>query len=518
MPGYQGRRPEASFLPVDVPKDDARRQPEILALARDAVQDVLHGFEVARAVPTASERDAVRQVQAQIIERRSRLQQGDDAQEFLAYLVGITAARDGPFPFLARLLATQEIAHLHAEGKINLDEPGKLKEEFLEAIATEPAPRGSLHHQGMLESVIRRAPGEQHGLSALQWIPSLQDDAEKDRFRREAMVEVAANLFASDPGMSMNLMEWTPGTGGELLFGTGGTHPAGHMVPKYVVRLSALRTTVDNGGRSSQELRCHICSPQMQWVAAAFGMPAADQYDAAGLVARNPTAVLTVSRLALDEAEGDAALRVQGIGVDAFRPMDDSQRAAVEKEIEGFQGGLPYLLARDMLPADGLTPIAAARALRRLRGLSPAKQRERVHGAIGSVIRELQRPATIQHLIDGEVVDTRQTSILTAYTNQFNDQRGQLESPPRHISEEEAAESLRVALVGALCTEEAGMSVIRPERDLVRLTWQLTRRGIPREDRVQFPRLANSGETKIETISRRTTPGGARPPVTIKGK
>lgn len=384
-------------------------------------------------------------------------------------------------------------------------------------MATEPVLRGGPILEGVFEGSIR---AKQHAESSppqrwkVPWDPDINHHDQKDQWKRQAMIAETAEIFAQNPQLFMTLPEW------RVVMGTmslePGSHPEGHMVPKYVVRLKALRRGVHHRGdkNSPDELRCHICSPEMQLVAAAYGMPKSDRYEAADMVPRNPTAVLTGSRLALDETKGEQALRLQGLGVDALYVMDDKQKGKLEEEMERLEGNLLFKFARELLPPDGLTWVVAARALRKGRHLDQAVQRRRIGGAVESVIRELTAPAEIQIFEAGQLVQSTQTSIMAAYVDQFNRERGALET--RAVTMAEAIDSLRTAAIGLLSTVTPdGIPVVRAQSDIIRLMPEVVKRGIAAEDLERFRSLGDSGDVRIETIHRESTPGGARPPITV---
>lgn len=491
--------------------------PVMNQLAREVRGEVAFRFQQVRAVPTAAERAAVRDLQQRITSGLVEVSQGADAGKLCEDLVGVVSERGGPTPFLGRVLAVQAIGRLLAEQTVSLDPNTRLGEELKKAMATEPVLRGGPILQGALEGSIRAARQAEPPPSArwkVPWDPDINDGEQKDQWKRQAMIAEVADSFAENPNLAMTLPEWRVVMGVMSL--EPGSHPAGHMIPKYVVRLKALRRGVHHKGDKSlpDELRCHICSPEMQLVAAAYGMPRSDRFEAADMVTRNPTAVLTGSRLALDETKGERALRLQGLGVDALYVMDDDQKGRLEAEMERLGGNLPFKFARELLPPDGLTWVAAARALRKVRHLDQATQRRRIAGAVESVIRELTAPAEIQVFEKGQLVSSSQTSIMAAYTGQFNRERGVLEG--RTVTEAEATDSLRTAAIGLLSTVTPdGIPVVRAQSDIVRLMPEVVKKGIAPEDLERFSSLEKSHDVRIETIHRESTPRGARPPITV---
>lgn len=491
--------------------------PAMNQLAREAKAEVAFRLDQIRAVPTAAERAAVRNLQQRIVSGLDEVSQGADAEKLCEQLVAVVSERDGPTPFLGRVLAVQTIGRLLADGEIALAPDQPLGEELIKAMATEPVMRGGPILEGVLEGSVR---GQQQETSSrpprwkVPWDPDINDKEQRDQWKRQAMIAEVADRFAENPNLAMTLPEWRVVMGVMSL--EPGSHPAGHMVPKYVVRLKALRRGVHHKGDESlpDELRCHICSPEMQLVAAAYGMPRSDRFEAADMVTRNPTAVLTGSRLALDETKGEQALRLQGLGVDALYVMDDDQKGRLEEEMERLRGSLPFKFAQDLLPPDGLTWVVAARALRRVRHLSQSTQRRRIGGAVESVIRQLTAPAEIQVFEKGQLVSSNQTSIMAAYTGQFNRERGVLEG--RTVTEAEATDSLRTAAIGLLSTVTPdGIPVVRAQRDIVRLMPEVVKKGIAPEDLKSFSSLGKSHDVRIETIHRENTPRGARPPITV---
>ena len=133
-------------------------------------------------------------------------------------------------------------------------------------------------------------------------------------------------------------------------------------------------------------------------------MPDHDSFASGKLIDRNPTAVLTANRLALDEVKGASALKRTGLLIDAFYVMPESQRESLEKKMGGV--GLVYKSACDQLPPDGLTFITASRVRRRLNNSSP-RVRANATRVIESVVKELEEEAEIIHTRGKQIVSTK---------------------------------------------------------------------------------------------------------------
>lgn len=486
--------------------------PEFGAIARDARKEVEQRLLHARAVPDAVGRDAVRSVQGMIAQGFEHIRQGADAMDLVASLVGVVSEREGPHPFLSRLLAVTAIAETEATNGLVFDPSSQIGVELLEAMASEPYPRGGLMLQGAREGTKIRL-GMQVDAQKTRELPNLGSPDEVDRYTRGKMLDATRNLFTTSPPLSLLLREWRVVHGIHPL---AGSHPGGLMVPSHVMKLKALRTGGRGKGSSrSDEFRFHVCSEDHQELAVAWGMPPSGQYATAVTEERNPTAIVSASSLIVDDASGEPGIRIRGVGVDALYVMDEGRQDALREKMNGMLEGLTFTVACSTLPADGLSSIIAARVLRRLHRNwdDPRTQRTHVFGAIDTEMRRLSEPFLITRFEGGQPIDRKEGSILSSYTQEFNQRRGKLEG--RFVTEEEAASSLRLAVQGLLCTVEHGLPAVRKEGDVVRTARAVIRRGIPVTDQQTFPSLANADDVLIETIYRRTVPPGVHPPLEV---
>lgn len=501
---------------TEAPEEFFRALDELDAIPSSAREEIAQRLNLTMIVPTAVERDGVRATAKLISEEIVKVEQGKNPAELAGKLVETVCEKTGPNPFLARVLAVSALGRMRAKNRFIIEPTSKLGQELILGMATEPTVRGSLILQGAHEGSIMRYGGqlpEREEKTANQ-IETFRDRAQLEEFidieKRHAMMDEARDFFSNtdlDPD-KMLLPEWRLSQG-QMKYGPS-NHPEGHAVPKYVMRLTALGLGKDG----NDELKCHICSPEMQFVAAAWGMPAKESYATGDLLERNPTAVLTASRLALDEVKGESALKRTGLGIDALYVMTEGQLKDLEKDMHG--SGLVFKAACRRVPADGLTFIAAARVLRRLKLDSP-RVRSRVDGVIDTVVKELKQEVEVVRTRGGEVVSTAKTSIMQSYLGQFNRTRGRLEN--REASLEQAEESLKVAITAAICSVPGNdIPPIRPQKDLIRMMPDVVRRGISPEDQKLHPKLAVSDKVCIETIYRVSTPQGAVPPVTVKRK
>lgn len=505
---------------TEAPEEFFRALDDLDAIPSSAKEEIAQRLNLTMIVPTAVERDGVRVIVKLISEEIVKVEQGKNPAGLARKLVETVCEKAGPTPFLARILAVSALGRMRAKNRFIIEPTSKLGQELIMGMATEPTVRGSLILQGAHEGSIIRYGGQlpKREEKTANKIKTFKDKAQLEEFidreKRHAMMDEARAFFSTadlDPD-KMLLPEWRLSQG-QMKFGPS-SHPEGHAVPKYVMRLAVLGLGKDG----NDELRCHICSPDMQFVAAAWGMPEKDSYATGDLLDRNPTAVLTASRLALDEAKGESALRRTGLGIDALYVMPEGQIKDLEKDMKG--SGLVFKAACKRVPADGLTFIAAARVLRRLKLDSP-RVRSRVDGVIDSVVKELKQEVEVVHTRRGEVVSTEKTSILQSYLGQFNRTRGRLEN--REASLEQAEESLKLAITAAICSVPGDdIPPVRPQQDLIRMMPVVVKRGISKKDlelelHPKFT-LADSDRVCIETIYRVTTPEGAVPPVTVKRK
>lgn len=506
----------------EAPEEFFRALDELDAIPSSAKEEIAQRLNLTMIVPTAVERDGVRATAKLISEEIVKVEQGKNPAELAGKLVETVCEKTGPNPFLARVLAVSALGRMRAKNRFIIEPTSKLGRELILGMATEPTIRGSLILQGAHEGSVIRYGGQlpKREEKTVKQIETFMDVSQLEEFidmeKRHAMMDEARDFFSKtnlDPN-KMLLPEWHSSQG-KMMFGPS-DHPKGPTVPKYVMRLAALGLGKDG----NDELRCHICSPEMQFVAAAWGMPVKDSYATGDLLDRNPTAVLTASRLALDEVKGESALKRTGLGIDALYVMEEEQIKDLEEDTRN--SGLVFKAACRRVPADGLTFIAAARVLRRLKLDSP-RVRSRVDGVIDSVVKELKQEVEVIHTRGrgGEVVSTEKTSILQSYLDQFNRTRGRLEN--RKASLEQAEESLKVAITAAICSVPGDdIPPVRPQQDLIRMMPEVVKRGISRDDLKlevyhKFT-LADSDRVCIETIYRVSTPQGAVPPVSIKRK
>lgn len=419
-------------------------------------------------------------------------------------------------PFSRALWRWGASPHSEATGNIHVDPRTTLGEELLEAVASEPFPRGSPILQGVYDGT-RRKLGKNEEPNAVESLPNLGIPDEVNSWQRRKMMDAAAEMVAT--GLvdlsTMTLQEWQVASGSWRLMS--GPHEGGAKIPHYVLKLRALWRGAREGHGSGGELKFHICSKDMQHVAAAYGMPPSGNYRAGDMEERNPTVIVAGSRFALDEKEGESALRIAGIGIDALAIFPEEQREQLGALMEQMMGGLVFKAALEQLPPSGLSVIAAARALRWLSRQGyrdQAGQRTHIFGAVEAVIRELKQPFVIARYSGDELVDRREASILAAYTDEWNRKRGTLSG--EQMSEVDAEESLRIVVQGILCTVENGQPTVRAQRDAVRLTHALVRKGVSSEDCNQF-QLFNKPdvEVMVETIYNKTLPPGAEPPFTL---
>lgn len=500
---------------TEAPEEFFRILEQLDSIPATAAEEIEDRLNLARIVPTAVERQAVRMTTDLIAAEMKKVDNGADPGELAAKLVGIVSEKNGPTPFLGRIQAVVALGKMRAKNRFIIEPSSPLGRELIEGMATEPTFGGSLILQGAHEGTVKKNGGQlsQRDEAVSEEITDIKDRQQLeewvDKQKRHAMMDAARELFSTEVDLeNMLLPEWQLAQG-KMKYGPG-EHPEGHAVPKYVMRLSALGVNK----KGQDELRCHICSPEMQLVAAAWGMPAQDSFASGKLIDRNPTAVLTANRLALDEVKGASALKRTGLLIDAFYVMPESQRKSLEKEMNGV--GLVYKTACKQLPADGLTFIAASRVSRRLNNNS---SRVRVNAArvIDSVVKELRQEVEIVHTRGGQVVSTEKTSIMKSYLDQFNMTRGKLEG--RTATMAQAEESLVTAVTAAICSVPGGdFPPVRVQSDLVRMMPEVVRRGVAPEDLKLYPRLATSDRVCIETIYRVSTPQSAIPPVTIRRK
>ena len=501
------------------PTTEARRIFRILeqldSIPATAAEEIEDRLNLARIVPTAVERQAVRMTTGLIAAEMAKIDNGADPGGLAAKLVGIVSEKNGPTPFLARIQAVVALGQMRAKNKFIVEPSSLLGKELVEGMATEPTFGGSLILQGGLEGSFIKNGGQlsQRDEAVAEEIADIKDKAHLeewvDKQKRHAMMDAARNLFLTEVDLeNMLLPEWKLAQG-KMKYGPG-EHPEGYAVPKYVKRLAALGVNKDG----HDELRCHICSPEMQMVAAAWGMPDHDSFASGKLIDRNPTAVLTANRLALDEVKGASALKRTGLLIDAFYVMPESQRESLEKKMGGV--GLVYKSACDQLPPDGLTFITASRVRRRLNNSSP-RVRANATRVIESVVKELEEEAEIIHTRGKQIVSTKKTSIFLSYLDQFNLTRGKLEG--RTATMAQAEESLVTAVTAAICAVPGGDYLpIRAQSELVKMMTEIVKRGVRKEDLKLYPRLEKNPDVRIETIYRVSTPQAAIPPITIKKK
>jgi hypothetical protein len=487
-------------------------------LASDAQREVDYRIrEHIRAVPDTPGRDLVRQKQREIDElvRKTSQSNGNETLHRLADIV--SADTRGSEPILVRILAVRAIGILNYTGKINLDPNSSEGERILWAIPTDPFPRGGIFLQGMLEASMEPEkptihPGRFH--EVIEKIPSPNNLNEHDEWRRAAMVICAANFFRSNPDLSMILPEWEKVKGKDETGSSTDTEDK-YMVPKYVLKLRAYLPGLQRGVGSrfnTQKGISHICSEEMQIVAAAFGMPRSNLYDAGDLLKRNPSIVRDFSRFALDEHDGESSERRQGLSLDSFYVLNDDKITELD-DLYARTNGLINRQVIEHLHPGALEYISAVRVLRKLRRYA-GHEREHVHGAIKNTIKRLKIPAEISELDEeGKLTGKKRKvpSILQSYVDQFNRDRGSLEG--RNVSLKQAEESLRTTLVSLLCTfyPDSSTRRVRPERDLFEITNQLiTKKGIPVEDVTRFSDLTRSSSFVTETIQRRRTLSGKK--------
>lgn len=470
---------------------------------RKAVKDEMeYRLQQARAVMMTVEREAVNTLHGEIEADLQKVAQGGNPTPVYKKLVDVVAVKDGPVPFLSRMEAIKAIGILARNGKIVLDYTQKLGQTLLHATASDPFPRGGPILLGVLLGTLGKEAGAAVGE------PDTNNEQEMNKWRRQLMIAEVATRF-SDPGgfdFSMILPEWWRIQGGFRLAGTSKDDDE-FMRPKFVARLRELvRGTGDRG--------MHICSEDMQLLAAAMGMPRNDQYEAGDLLKRNPSLVRGFPRLALDEKvrSRKPQIKVQGVLIEPLTVLDDDRREELEEMMASLKGGLPYRAARKELTIDALSYIVAARAKRRVGNLDPRAQRGRISAAIETEIKRTMRAAEVQHREDGQIVSTEEVSILSSYLDQYRKERKR----PR-VTLEQAALSVKTVAQGLLCTiDDLGDPVVRPEGDILRLVNELITRRISPEDARRFPGLVERDLFDTETVVRRKAPEGVRPPISIE--
>lgn len=491
-----------------------------------AKEETMARIQQAQVVLSTVEREAVRKTQAYISHQESAIDgQGDAAQDFFKSLFDIVAEAEGPTPFLARLYAVEAIAKLDTKELINLDN-NQLYDDLKLAITTERFPRGSILLWGALKGALEKGKEARQGRWQVNWDPDPQNLQEMDKWKREAMMVEAKRFFSEVPPsqLSMLFQEWQPGNEPPVRFS--GQHDRGVKVPKYVIRLCALE---DEEG--IKETRCHICSPEMQIIAAVRGMPRSGNYDVGGdSVRRNPTLLRTYASLKLDESKGKKALRIQGVAVNPLYVLNDQEREQLEENLAKNKGSLPFAVAKEILPSDASSHILAARALRAVRDFPQDTQIRKIDGVIKSVIDEFKRPAKVEVIRKEEIAENNEVSILESYVRQFDREQGRLDGRSA-VSIEEAESSLNLVLHGILCTlSDTGEPIVRAEKDIVKLAEELSRKALSPEDLKRFSRpfkgtIASKQNTTeempasicVETIVRKTIKGiPTQPPVRFK--
>ena len=493
----KGRKEEGDSFYVNIVA------PRLRKVEGDLKKEIEFAFDLARKVANTSDREAFRKMEREISAGWEKTKGGQDANHLYENLVGVVAEKNGPNPFIARILAVSNIGRLAFENRIELSRADRLGQMLNEAIRTEPVLRGPLLLQAALEAAIgRQSRGGKGWLAG--WDPDPQSEGEMNRWRREGMVEHAVGMF-SVPDFSLLLPDWRVAfdnlsVGEGLLAGD-------VMVPDRVMKLNELErmVTVESPelgyAYTRRELKAHICSLRAQSIAATWGVPVGGKFRSGVLEPRGLSLVRGIPLVRGD----DDALRYEGVQIDPVWPYTAGGLEEMKEKFGRFRGCLPWREARNLVQPDVLTYLVSIRALRRSKR-RPIGERFRAIGRdVGLAIGDLKVPVKMKIVSEGQVIEERETSILTAHLEEYRRKRGKLVG--RSLTEDEMEESVYWGAMAAVCGAEpdSGYPVLRPEKEVMTLfNERISAVAISVEDAKSRPELVNRKRFSVETIRRKT--------------
>lgn len=203
---------------------------------------------------------------------------------------------------------------------------------------------------------------------------------------------------------------------------------------------------------------------------------------------------------------GLARVLYRGVAMDPVRVLSGAERDMLERKIHDQRGGLQDRDAIEHVPADLAGLWVAVRAVRMVSSLGPEQRRGAIGGEIEKVLNILDRPAKVEVIRSGRT-ETWKGSVLGSWRDEYNSQRGRLEG--RLVTVEKMHQSVRLAATAMAVELRHGLSVVREEPHIWQLAREIiARRGVSEEDKLNFPRLLQDGQLRVETIRRVQAPEG----------
>ena len=106
---------------TEAPEEFFRILEQLDSIPATAAEEIEDRLNLARIVPTAVERQAVRMTTGLIAAEMAKIDNGADPGGLAAKLVGIVSEKNGPTPFLARIQAVVALGQMRAKTNLLLN-------------------------------------------------------------------------------------------------------------------------------------------------------------------------------------------------------------------------------------------------------------------------------------------------------------------------------------------------------------------------------------------------------------